>query len=66
MVGGSILGLIAWINHYQSFIKEEWTVTDAAGKLCQDGTMLKKPYDPKTLLDRIKRLLAARARREAG
>jgi DNA-binding response OmpR family regulator len=37
----------------------------AAGKLCADGPMLIKPYDHQIVLDRIKRLLAARAR-EAG
>jgi hypothetical protein len=34
----------------------------AAGKLCADGPMLIKPYDHQIVLDRIKRLLATRAR----
>ena len=33
----------------------------AAGDLCAQGPMLSKPYDHKIVLDRIKRLLAARA-----
>jgi hypothetical protein len=34
----------------------------AAGELCEHGPVLVKPYDHKIVLDRIKRLLAARAR----
>jgi DNA-binding response OmpR family regulator len=34
----------------------------AAGELCEQGPILVKPYDHKIVLDRIKRLLAARAR----
>jgi CheY-like chemotaxis protein len=41
-------------------------VTHAAGELCEHGPILKKPYDPKIVLDRIKTLLAARARREGS
>ena len=33
---------------------------DAAGELCEAGPMLAKPYEPQLVLDRIKRLLAAR------
>ena len=33
----------------------------AAGELCEHGPILMKPYDHKIVLDRIKRLLAARA-----
>ena len=36
---------------------------DAAGVLCEEGPMMKKPYDHKLLADRIKRLLAARGRK---
>jgi hypothetical protein len=32
-----------------------------AGELCEVGPTLKRPYDHKLVLDRIKRLLAARA-----
>jgi response regulator RpfG family c-di-GMP phosphodiesterase len=38
----------------------ERTVRNAA-KLCEVGPTLKRPYDHKLVLDRIKRLLAARA-----
>jgi CheY-like chemotaxis protein len=31
---------------------------DLAGELCEAGPLMKKPYDPKHALDRIKRLLA--------
>ena len=31
---------------------------DAAAELCEFGPMLSKPYEPQTLLDQIKRLLA--------
>lgn len=34
--------------------------TDAAGELCEGGPTLSKPYEPRLVLDRIKRLLAAR------
>ena len=36
--------------------------TNQAGDLCDDGPMLAKPYDPQVVLDRIKRLMAARDR----
>ncbi len=35
-----------------------------AGELCEDGPELRKPYDHQLLLDRIKRLLAARDRNQ--
>jgi CheY-like chemotaxis protein len=31
---------------------------DAAGDLCESGPMLAKPYEPKILLDQIRRILA--------
>jgi CheY-like chemotaxis protein len=34
-----------------------------AGELCEEGPMLAKPYEPQILVDRIKQVLAARARR---
>ena len=36
---------------------------NAAAELCEDGPMLSKPYEPQIVVDRIKQLLAARARR---
>ena len=41
------------------------TVRNAA-ELCEAGPMLMKPYDHKLVLDRIKRLLAARRSRAVG
>jgi hypothetical protein len=35
---------------------------NAAAALCEDGPLLMKPYDQRIVLDRIKRLLAARGR----
>jgi CheY-like chemotaxis protein len=35
---------------------------DAAAELCEEGPMLSKPYEPQTVVDRIKRLLAERKR----
>ncbi len=35
---------------------------NAAAELCEDGPLLMKPYDQQIVLDRIKRLLAARGR----
>jgi response regulator RpfG family c-di-GMP phosphodiesterase len=43
----------------------EHTVRHAA-ELCEAGPMLKKPFEHKLVLDRIKRLLVARARQRRG
>jgi hypothetical protein len=37
----------------------------AAAELCDDGPMLKRPYDHKIALEHIKRLLAARVQQGA-
>ena len=34
----------------------------AAGQLCEEGSMLEKPYDPQIVEQHIRLLLAARAR----
>jgi CheY-like chemotaxis protein len=39
---------------------------NAAGELCEEGPTLAKPYEPQILVDRIKQLLAARARRSGS
>jgi len=39
------------------------TAAEKAGDLCADGPLLAKPYDPQLVIDRIRRLLAARDRR---
>jgi CheY-like chemotaxis protein len=35
---------------------------NAAGELCENGPMLARPYQPQIVVDRIRQLLAARAR----
>lgn len=35
---------------------------DLASDLCESGTPVEKPYDPSTIIDRIKRLLASQQR----
>jgi CheY-like chemotaxis protein len=35
---------------------------DAAAELCEQGPMLSKPYEPRAVVDRIRRLLAERKR----
>ena len=39
---------------------------NAAAELCEDGPMLRKPYDQRIVLDHIKRLLAARGREDGS
>ena len=39
---------------------------NAAADLCEEGPTLAKPYQPQIVVDRIKQLLAARARRRSG
>lgn len=39
---------------------------ETAGDLCEDGPLLGNPYDPQLVLDRIRRLIAARHRRGRG
>ena len=57
--------LATWIrtNHARVQVILAGTVdaaTKRAGDLCEDGPMLSKPYDPQLLLDRMRRVLAAR------
>jgi DNA-binding response OmpR family regulator len=40
--------------------------TQKAGELCEDGPAVAKPYDHQLVLDRIRRLLAARDRNAPG
>ncbi len=39
---------------------------DAAANLCETGPLLAKPYEPRLVVDRIKRLRALRSRRKRG
>lgn len=57
--------LAAWIRHRRPQISVILAGTPkraakAAGDLCEDGPMMKKPYDPQLVLDHIKRLISMR------
>jgi len=61
-------GLSRWIRanlpDTQVILASDATRTaKAAGELCEEGQMMKKPYDHQLLADSIKRLLAARGRK---
>ena len=67
--GENAFALATWIraNHPEVQVILAGTVdacTERAGELCEDGPTLSKPYDHQLLLDRIRRLLAARDRTE--
>jgi CheY-like chemotaxis protein len=60
-------GLAQWVRANRSGIDVILTGTPEraakeAGDLCEDGPTLSKPYDPQVMVDRIKRLQAARKR----
>lgn len=60
-------GLARWVrtNRHEIDVVLTGTVEKTAkeaGDLCEDGPVLSKPYDPQVVIDRIKRLLAARDR----
>ena len=60
-------GLAKWLrgnlpNTEVILATNETQSAKVAGELCEEGPMLTKPYDHKLLADRIKRLLASRAR----
>jgi CheY-like chemotaxis protein len=66
-LGGEIDGfqLAAWIRSRRPQIAVILAGTPtraakAAGDLCEEGPMMSKPYDPQLVVDRMKRLLAAR------
>lgn len=68
--GESGFVLATWIrgNHPGVEVILTGSVAKAAekvGDLCQDGPSLSKPYDHQLVLDKIRRLLAARQRNEA-
>lgn len=59
--------LSRWVRDNASQVKVILAGTTAkaaekAGDLCEEGPQMAKPYDHQLLLDRIKRLLAARER----
>lgn len=58
-------GLFRWIREHCPEVEVVLAgtparATDAAAELCDSGPMLARPYDPQIVLDRIKRMLAAR------
>jgi DNA-binding response OmpR family regulator len=60
-------GLARWVRTNKGEIDVILTGTPEkaakeAGELCDDGPALSKPYDPQVVLDRIKRMQAARHR----
>lgn len=62
-------GLAHWVRENRPGIQVVLTNGPArsakvAGDLCEAGPMLKKPYDPRLAVDRIRQLLAKAARRE--
>ncbi len=62
-------GFARWIRENRPGLEVILTGTVAnatkeAGELCEEGPHLQKPYDPRRLLDRIKRRLAERQRRD--
>lgn len=65
--GGFALKAWARAHHPGTHVILAGTVASAAekaGDLCEDGPALSKPYEHKFVLDRIKRLIAARDRAE--
>jgi len=67
--GENTFALATWIrgNHPRIQVILAATIdaaTEKAGDLCEEGPTLSKPYDHQLVLDRIRRLLAARDRGE--
>ena len=57
-------GLARWVRQHHSGVQVVLTsgyvkAAEEAGDLCEDGPVLKKPYDHPLLLDRIRRMLGA-------
>jgi len=62
-------GLSRWIRTHRSEVEVLLSGTakravDAAAELCERGPILGKPYDPQIVHDRIRKLLAARAKQD--
>jgi DNA-binding NtrC family response regulator len=62
-------GLLRWIREHHPDIEVILAGTparaaNAAAELCDSGPMLARPYDPQIVLDRIRRMLAARSSKE--
>lgn len=66
-----VFALAAWVRRARPGTKVLLAGTAAAaaeraGELCEEGPALNKPYDHQLLLDRIRRLAAARDRTRTG
>jgi CheY-like chemotaxis protein len=62
-------GLTKWIRQKKPGMHVILTAnparaSDAAADLCEAGPLMRKPYEPQALLDRIRRLLGERASRK--
>jgi len=67
LADGSGFGLHAWARAHCPdvpvvLVGNVDAAAKAAGELCDDGPHLVRPYDPQLVADRIKRLIASRAR----
>ena len=63
-------GLARWIRQNRMGVEVVMAgslarAAEAAGDLCESGPMLAKPYEPKHVVDRIRRLMADRAGRKS-
>jgi DNA-binding response OmpR family regulator len=68
--GENGFALAAWVrsHHPEIDVVLAGTVAraaDKAGELCNEGPALKKPYEHQFVLDRIRRLIAARERKKS-
>ncbi len=64
-------GLAQWLRANRSGVEVFLVGTperaaSAAADMCEEGPTLSKPYEPQIVVDRIRQLLAARARRRSG
>jgi len=62
-------GLSQWVREHRKglhviLIGNPARAADVAAELCDSGPTLSKPYEPKLVVDRIRRLLAERASRK--
>ena len=60
-------GFAQWVRQHKPglpviLVGSPVRAAEAAADLCDDGPMVEKPYEPQIVVDRIRRLLAARPR----
>lgn len=61
-------GLARWVRQHRPglhmiLVGTPMRAADIAGELCESGPMVTKPYEPKVVVDRIRRLMGERASR---